>query len=101
MDAKNLYPSLKIEEVVKIVGEVIDESKITFEDIYYRELAKYLKIKVSKADIKKHKINKFLPKHYTNWGDPTVRYLIRIRYISRKMDLMSKVITSSSSHWTS
>ena len=42
MDAKTLYPSLKIKEVCKILEEVIDDAPITFEDIDTKEICKLL-----------------------------------------------------------
>ena len=41
-DVRALYPSLDWETVVWIVGKILEETAITFEEVDYKKLGKYL-----------------------------------------------------------
>ena len=79
LDANNLYLSLKVEEVTKILDQVIDEAPVKFNNIEYKEVAKYLRIKLIQQEVDDLKIDKFLPKCYTRRGKLTPRYLEKDR----------------------
>ena len=79
LDANNLYLRLKVEEVTKILDQVIDEAPVKFNNIEYKEVAKYLRIKLIQQEVDDLKIDKFLPKCYTRRGKPTPRYLEKDR----------------------
>ena len=75
MDAKSLYPGLRKEKVAKICDEMLEIAPIEVDSVEYKEIVKYLKVKMSKEDIKCHDINQYLPECYTNKGKPTIKYL--------------------------
>ena len=85
MDATSLYPSLRIGEVCKILEEVIDDAPIKFEEVEYKEIGKYLIVKLTINQIKDHGIEKFLPQRYTNRGKPSVKYLEKDRIYTKKL----------------
>ena len=66
MDVCALYPSLRIEEVVKILYEMIlkaqEEGKLKLEDVNWLEVGKYLAITCSKEELVKCKIVSAVPK---------------------------------------
>ena len=65
MDAKNLYPSLEKEDVSKICFEMMKDAPMEFESVDWKEVAKNLRVKLSKKEIDKHQIEKYLPVRYT------------------------------------
>ena len=48
---KSLYPSLKREDTVIIVGQLVEESDIDYDDLDFKELGKYLAVNLSPEEI--------------------------------------------------
>ena len=47
-DVVNLYPALDIDEMVKLVGEAVVETRIKFDEVDYLEAARYVALNWSK-----------------------------------------------------
>ena len=76
LDAISLYPSLKLQETLDIITEMVQQANINFCDLDYQELGKYIRVMCSEEDIDKAGISSNLPHRYTNRGPrPIVKYL--------------------------
>ena len=61
-DVKALYPSLDWDEVIKIIGEILLETKIDFKDVDFRRLSKYLAVHLSQEEINEDNLKSVIPK---------------------------------------
>ena len=89
MDAVSLYPNLKLEEVLQICLEMVIKSKIKFASVNWKEISKYLRIKMTKEEVMKAGINQFLPVRYTSRGKPSIKYLEHDVIISKSVSMTS------------
>ena len=75
IDVKALYPSLKIEEVKKIIREMVvraqDEGKVSFEEVDFHEVGKYLAIACTREEINNNRLSEVVPKKTANNRGPT------------------------------
>jgi hypothetical protein len=55
-DVKALYPSLDWDVVIEIVGKLIEETDVKFENMDYRVLGKYLAIHLTPEEITKNNL---------------------------------------------
>ena len=76
LDAIALYPSLKLDETINILTNVILKSKLEFEGIEWQELSKYLAIVCSREELEKYNLLKHILRRYTSKGTPTLQYLL-------------------------
>ena len=74
LDVKALYPSMKIEEVKKIIIEklvkVQEDEKLKINDVDYHEIGKYLSIVCTEEEIKEHELEDAIPKKTANNRGP-------------------------------
>ena len=76
LDAKALYPSLRIKESMKIVTEMVEESDIDLTSTDWKSMMNYLAVKKSEEELKECDLLKYTPKRHTNLGrKPTMKYL--------------------------
>ena len=61
-DVKALYPSLDLDDVLEAVEKVVIESKYELENVDVKELAKYLKIVVTKEELERRRLTAHLPR---------------------------------------
>jgi hypothetical protein len=75
-DVKALYPSLDWEDVIEIVGKLIEETDVKFENMDYRVLGKYLAIHLTPEEITKNNLKTVIPKRVKSGGPtPGMAYL--------------------------
>ena len=67
-DVVNLYPSLDIGEVVKIVGEAVKETVVRFEEVDYLEAARYVALCWTEEECMKSELRRILPRRRYNTG---------------------------------
>ena len=60
-DVKALYPSIKKEETIKIVGKLIEETEIEFDDVDYKCLGKYLAVHLTPEEIANNNLISVIP----------------------------------------
>ena len=65
-DVEGLYPELRKEEVIKVVGKLLEETGVTFENVDYRQLGKYLAIHLSPEEIDRNNLKSVVPKKVKN-----------------------------------
>ena len=58
---KALYPSLDWSEVVRVVGKILEETEVTFDDMDFRSLGKYLAIHLTQEEISKNSLKSVIP----------------------------------------
>ena len=76
-DVKALYPSLDIDFTVEKVCDVIRQSTIKFEGLWYEELGLYISINTTHIELDSLGLAQVCPKRTTNRGPkPTVKSLI-------------------------
>ena len=76
-DVKALYPSLDIDFTVEKVCDVIRQSTIKFEGLWYEELGLYISINTTHIELDSLGRAQVCPKRTTNRGPkPTVKSLI-------------------------
>ena len=76
IDAIGLYPSLKLSETLDILKTMIVKSDIDFSDLDWCEVAKYIRVVCSEADLEQAGVTQHLPvRNSTSGPRPTVRYL--------------------------
>ena len=61
-DVKALYPSLDWETVIWIVGKILEETDITFAELNYRQIGKYLAINLTQEQIAESNLKSVIPK---------------------------------------
>ena len=72
LDVKGLYPSLKVEKTCHIVGEMVNQSGITFE-VDQDSLGRYIRLAVDQVTINKEGIDHLCPKRKVTRGTvPTI-----------------------------
>ena len=74
MDVKALFPSMKWDEIIKAVREMIEESDMSIENVDWHEVGKYLFVMMSKDEIEREGLNHVVPKRKSN-RDITINYL--------------------------
>ena len=80
LDVKALYPSLKVEEVKKIINEMLTEvqreGNLNFQDIDYYEVGKYIKVACTEEEIRENRLENIIPERTAgNRGQrPTAAY---------------------------
>ena len=60
-DVKALYPNLDWVEVIRIIGKLLEETDITFNDVDYKNLGKYLAIHLTPEEISKNNLKSVIP----------------------------------------
>ena len=76
-DVKALYPSLDIDFTVSKVCEVISQSTLRFEGLWYEEIALYVAVHTSQEDLQIQRLDEVCPSRTTNRGSkPTVKSLV-------------------------
>ena len=72
-DVKALYPSLNIDETIKIVTEMFRVSPVEINGVDYKELALYLSLGRSEVELEDVGIKQYCPKRRSNKGNkPTI-----------------------------
>ena len=61
-DVKALYPSLDWKEIVRIVGEILEETEVDFSDVDYKALGKYLAVHLSPEEIERNNLISVIPR---------------------------------------
>ena len=74
MDIKALYPSMKWNDIIKAVREMIVSSEMSVENVNWHEVGKYLAVMMSKEDIEKEGLYHVVPKRKSN-RKITINYL--------------------------
>ena len=69
-DVVALYPSLDIDSVVKVIGEMIIKSEIKLEGINYEEVGLYLSIHRKQDELKELGLQRICPKRKRKQGRP-------------------------------
>ena len=62
MDVKGLYPNLEVEEVLKIIKEMVEKSDLNFEGVDWVEVGKHLAVCVSRQDLDDLNLSEVVPK---------------------------------------
>ena len=76
MDVKALYPSMRVEEVVTAVREMIEESEDQPEGVDWYEVGKYLAVTMTKDEIRKEGLVNVIPERERGSNrNVTVAYL--------------------------
>ena len=70
IDAIALYPSLRIEESAKLVGEAIEQTRVKFQNIDYRAALIFLAVMLNEEEKLQFKGSYLIPKRVTNKGSP-------------------------------
>ena len=74
-DVKALYPSLKVKEVTKIIGKMVEkaqtEEKIVFQGVDFHEVGKYIAIACTKEEIVSNSLGDAIPKRTASNRGPT------------------------------
>ena len=78
-DVKALYPSLDIPFTVDKVCEVIQESDIQFEGMWYEEIGMYLSVNYSRNELVQMGLDQVCPTRTTNRGRPPTVLMFRHR----------------------
>ena len=61
-DVEGLYPELQKADVIRIIGRLVEESEIKFENVNYKVLGKYLAIHLSPEVIRENNLKSVIPK---------------------------------------
>jgi len=69
-DVVALYPSLNIDSVVEVIGEMITQSEVKFEGIDFDELGLYLSIHKNQEELKDLGLQRMCPKRRHKKGRP-------------------------------
>ena len=75
MDVKGLYPNLEIEEVLKIIKEMVGKSGLNFEGVDWVEVGKHLAICVSRQELEELNLSEVVPKRKGADRSVTMAYL--------------------------
>ena len=59
---KALYPSLDWDEIVKLVGKLLEETDVSFKDIDYKQIGKFLAVHLSPEEIARNNLKSVIPK---------------------------------------
>ena len=62
MDVRYLYPSLALDDILETVMEIVEDTKLTLEDVDTKHLATYLAVMVSKEELAKRGLTEGLKK---------------------------------------
>ena len=86
-DVKALYPSLDLEDVLEAVEKVVIESEYEFQNVDEKEMAKYLKIVVTKEELERRGLLGHMPRRRVEVegrtrGVVTIAYLDTDNYTS-------------------
>ena len=72
-DVKALYPSLNIDETIKIMAEMFKVSQVEISGVDYKELALYLSLSRSEVELEEVGVKRYCPKRKSNKGmKPTI-----------------------------
>ena len=61
MDVKALYPSMKLEDMVRAVKEMIEKSELEIENVDWREVSKYIAVMVPAEEIEREGLTLVIP----------------------------------------
>ena len=61
-DVKALYPSLDWDEIVKLVGKLLEETDVSFKDIDYKQIGKFLAVHLTLEEIARNNLISVIPK---------------------------------------
>ena len=75
MDVKGLYPNLEVEEVLKIIKEMVEKSGLNFEGVDWVEVGKHLAVCVSRQDLDDLNLSEVVPKRKGADRRVTMAYL--------------------------
>ena len=74
LDAKALFPSLKIKESAKLVARRIQDAEVKFENVGYKWASMYFALSMEFTDVVRQDIQSIVPRKRAKRGsDPTVR----------------------------
>ena len=74
MDIKALYPSMRWQDIIKAVREMIENSDMIIENTDWHEIGKYLAVMMSNEEIIQEGLNNVVPKRKSN-REITINYL--------------------------
>ena len=57
MDVKGLYPNLVVEEVLKIIKEMVENSGVIFQGFNWVEVGKHLAVCLSRQEVDRFRLN--------------------------------------------
>ena len=74
LDAKALFPSLKIKESAKLVARRVQEAEVKFENVDYKWASMYCTLNMEFTDVVRQDLQAIVPRKRAKRGsDPTVR----------------------------
>ena len=68
MDVEALYPSIQVNRSTRIVGEMVEESKLKIENVDYNTAVRYIASNSSQADIFKWGMKQIIPRRKCKTG---------------------------------
>ena len=85
-DVDGLYPELRRAETVRIAGKLMEESEISFEDVNFQEVGKYLAIHLTQESIVKNNLVTVIPDRVKTQNGPVGGPKPGMAYLDSEVD---------------
>ena len=84
MNVKVLYPSLDIPFTIDKVCEIINESTLKFENLWYNEISLYLAVNLTCEELSEYGLQEICHTRETNLGGPPTISLLQHKFDKRR-----------------